>query len=79
MISLDEQNALVIKIEEMLERLRLVKSIDSEIRIKNIIERALFLESLKSNFIQLADICNFYINRYLSMKLGVVPSEVKKL
>jgi non-ribosomal peptide synthetase component E (peptide arylation enzyme) len=36
------------------------------------------LESLKSNFIQLADICNFYINRYHSMKLGVVPVELKK-
>jgi hypothetical protein len=62
----------------MLERLRLIESADSKIRIDRIIERALFLESAKSNFIQLADICNFYINRHLSIKVGVAPNEVKK-
>jgi hypothetical protein len=78
MIFLDEQSALVNKVEDMLERLRLIETIDSKIRIERIIERALFLESAKSNFVQLADICNFYINRHLSIKVGVAPSEVKK-
>jgi hypothetical protein len=78
MIFLDEQSALVNKVEDMLERLRLIESADSKIRIDRIIERALFLESAKSNFIQLADICNFYINRHLSIKVGVAPNEVKK-
>lgn len=78
MIFLDEQNALVNRIEDMLERLRLIEPADNKIRIDRIIERALFLESAKSNFIQLADICNFYINRYLSIKLGVAPTELKK-
>lgn len=78
MIFLDEQSALVNRIENMLERLRLIEPADSKIRIDHVIEKALFLDSSKSNFIQLADICNFYINRYLSIKVGAVPAELKK-
>ena len=40
-----------------------------ECTINNIIENALSLDSKKSTFIQLADICNFYINKYYSITL----------
>lgn len=33
--------------------------------------------SSKSNFIQLADICNFYINRYRAIDYGCIPKEPK--
>jgi len=78
LIILDEQQALVKNIDDVLERLRLVDDKNYIIKINNIIERALFLESFKSNFIQIADICNFYINRYLSMDCGTEPKEPKK-
>lgn len=78
LIFLDEQKPLVADIDTILDKLRLVN--DSEffdIKVTNIIERALFLDSGKSKFIQLADICNFYINRYRSMEYGRVPKEPK--
>ena len=31
---------------------------------KNIIEKAFYLNSKKNNFIQIADICSFYVNKY---------------
>lgn len=44
----------------------------------NIIENALFLESKKNNFIQIADICNFYINKYCAIKWFAPLSNHKK-
>ncbi len=35
---------------------------------KNIIERTFYLDSKKNNFIQIADICSFYINKYNCIK-----------
>ena len=35
---------------------------------KNIIERTFYLNSKKNNFIQIADICSFYINKYNCIK-----------
>lgn len=34
---------------------------------KNIIERTFYLDSSKNNFIQIADVCSFYINKYLTI------------
>ena len=31
---------------------------------KNIIEKTFYLNSKKNNFVQIADICSFYINKY---------------
>ena len=74
LIFLDEQRELITNIDRILEELKLISSSEKlQIKIKNIIEKALFLDSARSNFIQIADICNFYINRYLSMKHGVNP------
>lgn len=35
---------------------------------KNIIEKTFYLDSKKNNFIQIADICSFYINKYNCIK-----------
>lgn len=78
LIMLDEQNAMVGKIDTVLSLLRGSTPDDSGFHAGEIIEKALFLESLKSNFIQLADICSFYINRYISMQNGVQPSPDKQ-
>ena len=39
-----------------------------QINNKNIIEKTFYLDSKKSNFIQIADICSFYINKYNCIK-----------
>lgn len=45
----------------------------------NIIEKALFLESSSSNFIQLVDVCNFYINKYYSICFfDAIKNPIKK-
>ena len=35
---------------------------------KNIIEKIFYINSKKNNFIQIADICSFYINKYHCIK-----------
>lgn len=35
-----------------------------KIENRNIIEKTFYLNSKKNNFIQIADICSFYINKY---------------
>lgn len=35
---------------------------------KNVIEKTFYLDSKKNNFIQIADICSFYINKYNCIK-----------
>lgn len=35
---------------------------------KNIIEKTFYLNSQKNNFIQIADVCSFYINKYYCIK-----------
>lgn len=65
MILLDENNNIVDSLENLYSKL----SFDNfENDTNNIIENALFLESKKNNFIQLADLCNFYINKYCTIK-----------
>ena len=78
LIMLDEQNAMVGKVDTVLAMIRGTEASSPGFHADDIIETALFLESFKSNFIQLADICNFYINRYLSMLNGVEPSPDKQ-
>ena len=39
-----------------------------QINNKNIIEKTFYLDSKKNNFIQIADICSFYINKYNCIK-----------
>lgn len=65
MILLDENNNITDSLENLYSKL-IVDNFESN--TNNIIENALFLESRKSNFIQLADICNFYINKYCTIK-----------
>lgn len=64
MILLDENNNIIDSLETLYSKL-LLDNFESD--TNNIIENALFLESKKNNFIQLADICNFYINKYFSI------------
>lgn len=64
MIFLDENKNMIDKLDDVYKKL-LVD--DFECETNNIIENALFLQSHKSNFIQIADICNFYINKYISI------------
>ena len=70
---LDEQKPLISNIDSILDKLKLINDFNFfDIKVTNIIERALFLDSSKSNFIQLADICNFYINRYRAIDYGCI-------
>lgn len=78
LIMLDEQNSIIANIDTTFSMVRLAGENTKSFHANNIIERALFLESIKSNYIQLADVCNFYINRYISMKNGLQPSDDKK-
>lgn len=65
LIILDEQRALTDNIGHILKTFQICD--DSQaVKINNIIETSLFLESKKSNFIQIADVCNYYINRYMT-------------
>lgn len=64
MILLDENNNITDSLETLYSKL-LIDKFEND--TNNIVENALFLESRKSNFIQLADICNFYINKYYSI------------
>lgn len=41
-----------------------------KIENKHIIEKTFYLNSKKNNFIQIADICSFYINKYNCIKRG---------
>jgi len=76
LIFLDEQEKIVESVDEIMSNLRLID--EEEIKVTNIVERAVFLNSFKSNFVQIADIFSFYINRYYSMENGKIPEEKKK-
>ena len=65
LIILDEQKSLTDNIFKILKVSQKCDD-DDTIKIKNIIETSLFLDSCKSNFIQIADICNFYLNRHVT-------------
>ena len=64
MILLDENNNIVDSLDSLYSKLLSDKF---ENDTSNIIENALFLESKKNNFIQIADLCNFYINKYYTI------------
>lgn len=50
-----------------------------ECNTNNIIEKVVYLESCKNNFVQLVDVCNFYINKYYSIKIfDNVSNPIKK-
>ena len=65
MILLDENNNIVDSLEKIYSKL-IGDNFEGD--TNNIIENVLFLESKKNNFIQLADLCNFYINKYYNIK-----------
>lgn len=65
MILVDENNNITDSLEKVYDRL-IGDNFEGD--TNNIIENVLFLESKKNNFIQLADICNFYINKYYNIK-----------
>ena len=76
MIFLDENRNMIDKLDDVYKKLLLD---DFECDTNNIVENALFLQSHKSNFIQLSDICNFYINKYLCItKYNAIHNPVKK-
>lgn len=76
MIFLDENKNMTDKLDNIYKKLLLD---DFECETNNIIENSLFLQSHKSNFIQLSDICNFYINKYLCItKYDLVKNPLKK-
>ena len=76
MIFLDENKNMIDKLDSVYKKL-LIEDFEGE--TNNIIENALFLQSHKSNFIQIADICNFYINKYISINnYNSVKNEIKK-
>lgn len=64
MILLDENTNIINSLETLYSKL-LLENFEND--TNHIIENALFLESKKNNFIQLADICNFYIQKYFSI------------
>ncbi len=49
-----------------------------ESNTNNIIEKVVYLESCKNNFIQMADICSFYINKYYCIKLFDMSANITK-
>ena len=76
MIFLDENKNMIDKLDTVYKKLLMD---DFECDTNNIIENALFLQSHKSNFIQLSDICNFYINKYLCItKHNAINNKLKK-
>ena len=76
MIFLNENKNMIDKLDGVYKKLLLN---DFECDTNNIIENALFLQSHKSNFIQLSDICNFYINKYLSItRHNAIKNSLKK-
>ncbi len=64
MLLLDENVGIINSLDTLYSKLMLA---NFENDTNNIIENVLFLQSKKNNFIQLADICNFYINKYYSI------------
>lgn len=79
MIFLDNAESVSKTIDTIFKKLKFIEDITKmDILITNIIESALFVDSRKSNFIQLSDICNFYINRYNAMKFGAIPNQLKQ-
>lgn len=76
MIFLDENKNMINKLDDVYKKL-LIEDFEGE--TNNIIENALFLQSHKSNFIQIADVCNFYINKYISITTyNSVKNKIKK-
>lgn len=66
-VFLDEQNTVYQKIDSVLDSFRLFTQGSKVMAADHIIERAMFVESRKSNFVQLADVCNFIVNRRNTM------------
>lgn len=75
MILVDENNNIVDSLEKVYSKL-IGDNFEGD--TNNIIENVLFLESKKNNFIQLADLCNFYINKYCSINwFGNLNNDIK--
>lgn len=76
MIFLDEIRDKVKDIDILYDKLLFC---NFECNTNNIIEKVLYLESYKNNFIQMVDVCNFYINKFYCVKLfDMVSNPVKK-
>ena len=45
---------------------------------KNIIEKTFYLNSKKNNYIQIADVCSFYINKYNCIQKGIHTMDTYK-
>ena len=75
-VFLDEQNSACNWTDEVQDRVQLFPNQDL-LHVDRIIERAMYMDSCKNNFIQMADLCNFYINHYAAIKQGKVFSSVK--
>ena len=66
-VFLDEQDTVYSKIDNVLDSFRVFTKGSRVMTADSIIERAMFLDSKKSNFVQLADVCNFIVNRRNTM------------
>lgn len=77
-VFLDEQDQVYSKIDSVLDSFRVFTEGSSILKSEEIIERAMFLQSDKSNFVQIADVCNFIINRKHTMALHHIKPEREK-
>lgn len=77
-VFLDEQQSICTRLDDTLNKLRLFSNGNDHLHMNHIIERAMFVESCKSNFVQMADFCNFYINRHNSFNHGITARPDKQ-
>lgn len=59
----DEQSELLSSFDNVQERIRIFSENSNSLRVDHIIEQAMFLSSCKSNFVQMADVVNYFITR----------------
>lgn len=64
-IFLDRQDELIKSFDNVQERIRIFSRNSQILKTDHVIERAMFLESPKSNFVQMADVANYFITRKL--------------
>lgn len=76
MIFLDEIRDKIKDVDILYDKLL---SFNFECDTSNIIEKVVYLDSCKNNFIQMVDICNFYINKHYCIEIfNTVANPIKK-
>ena len=77
-VFLDEQDTVYKTIDHVLDSFRVFTKGSKVMAVDNIIERAMFVESNRNNFVQLADVCNFVVNRRNTMIAKRHKAETEK-